>query len=126
MIQPRLNTAEWMEIPHHIRQLIIEQFGLQRSAYTDVRDMKVFSDGYTNDDLKALSLERLKEYTGLMVDDFYAQLTETIIKLQNKNVQEETKPQIEGAISNGGEPKKRGRKKGVNNKADSISIHSKE
>jgi hypothetical protein len=126
MIQPRLNTAEWMEIPHHIRQLIIKQFSLQRSAYTDVRDMKVFSDGYTNDDLKALSLERLKEYTGLAVDDFYAQLTETIIKLQNKNVQEETKPQIKGTVSDGVQSKKRGGKKGVNNKTDSISIYSKE
>jgi hypothetical protein len=122
--EERITTSQWMQLPKEIKDLLIKQFNLKRSGFTDVRDMQVVSDGFTNDDLSALTIERLKDYTGLKVGSYYEILSAAIVKLQqplvevNKtNEQNEIKETSEVTRTNdsGSETKsKRGKKRETN------------
>ena len=122
MIEERLTPGQWLMIPQDIRNKLVQLFSIPRSGYMDVRNLEVVSDGYTFDDLKAITTDKLKEYTGLKVGSMYELLTAAIIKIQapevkqsNVNEQTTTSTQNKGTVSIGSEPKKRGRKKRQNN-----------
>lgn len=54
----------WINLPKEIRLQLIKDFGLERTGVTEVRDQTLISDGFTNDDLKCISLEKMCEYIG--------------------------------------------------------------
>lgn len=54
----------WLSLPRATRDHLIEVFGLERSGVTEIRDQDVVSDGYTIDDLRKISLEKMTEYIG--------------------------------------------------------------
>jgi hypothetical protein len=57
-------THIWMLVPHEERQVLVEAFDLSKSGRTEVRDSDVITDGYTNDDLAAITAERMAAYVG--------------------------------------------------------------
>jgi len=133
MIEERLTSSQWIQLPQDIRNKLVELFNIPRTGYIDVRNMQVVSDGYTDNDLKTITVDKLKAYTGLEVGSIYELLTQAIIKIQtplevnqtNDNAKTTTSTQDQGTVSVRSEPKKGRGKKGTNNKGKDISISSK-
>lgn len=53
-----------MVLDRDIKDHLIKVFGLVKTGVTEIRDNEVVRDGYTIDDLKAISLEKMIEYIG--------------------------------------------------------------
>lgn len=77
--QARLNTQEkysrkiimnqifpqvWIHLSKEVRAHLVKVFSLVRSGVTEVRDQEVISDGFTVDDLKQITLEKMNKYIG--------------------------------------------------------------
>lgn len=60
----RIYTQHWMSLPKEVRVHLALTFNMQKSGITEIRDQDVISDGTTNEDLKALTLDALNEYVG--------------------------------------------------------------
>lgn len=52
----------WAELPHDVRTRLTEVFGIIRTGISEVRDQTLISDGTTQEDLKAISTEKMAEY----------------------------------------------------------------
>lgn len=60
----QITTHVWMMLSREVRQQLITDFDLSRNGVTEVIDDRVITDGYNNDDLKVITLERMAEYVG--------------------------------------------------------------
>lgn len=60
----KIYSQNWVDLPKEVRQRLSEVFGIERTGITEVRDQTVISDGYTNTDLQAITLEKMEEYIG--------------------------------------------------------------
>jgi hypothetical protein len=58
-----ISVKDWLKLPIEKRIELIEKFNLKRSTYTDVRGGEVFSDGFTQEDLKDVNLENNESKT---------------------------------------------------------------
>lgn len=54
----------WISLDKETRLLLAEDLKLTRTGVTEIRDQVVVSDGFTNDDLKQITLEKMCEYIG--------------------------------------------------------------
>jgi hypothetical protein len=54
----------WIALPKDVRDHLVEVFCLTRTGVTEIIDQTVKSDGYSNDDLKRISLENMCQYIG--------------------------------------------------------------
>jgi hypothetical protein len=54
----------WIALPKDVRNHLAEVFSLNRTGVTEIIDQTVKSDGYSNDDLKRISLENMCQYIG--------------------------------------------------------------
>lgn len=129
-----LNVSHWLAIPRSVRDRFAKVFGLSPSTSVHVSDNQIVTDGYTQEDLKPVTLEALQSYTGSDSKDFYALLdsavTKTIKDLADEHLASmpapEEKPPIESiTVTTAGEEKvydlkladmpkeKRGRKKKI-------------
>lgn len=81
-----MKAIDWMKLPQETKAELIAKYDLKRSGYTDVRGNVVISDGFTDNDLKEVEL--------------------------NKETQNETNEteQNEGAVVSGNGNEKEGRK----------------
>lgn len=115
-----LYPIEWLALSDTVRNALAKEFGLTRSSPVHVIDNVVETDGYTVNDLKGISIEKMQAFTGSSSEKFYELITLSITKLtpdvteEKADVQEE-KPsdetsEIEGAVSVGVK-ETRGRKK---------------
>lgn len=59
-----LFPAQWMHATKEVREYLAAMWKLSRSGVTEIRDQDVLSDGYTLEDLRAITLERMNEYLG--------------------------------------------------------------
>jgi len=64
MQQEQILPHQFMFQPREIRELLAAMFGVGKSGITEVRDQTVVSDGRTVDDLKEISLEKMRAYVG--------------------------------------------------------------
>jgi len=85
----RLYQNQWMSLPREIRLWLRAMFDIPQTNVVEVRDNTVLTDGVTNDDLKAITLEKLKEFT--KQEGTFAQLFEIVTQ----------KLQFELAVQNG-------------------------
>lgn len=60
----QIYTQYWISLPKEVREHLVSIFDIPRSGITEIRDQTVLSDGHTNEDLKAISAERMGAYTG--------------------------------------------------------------
>ncbi len=47
-----------------VKDHLVKIFDLKRSGITEIRDQEVIRDGYSDEDLKAITLEKMIEYVG--------------------------------------------------------------
>lgn len=60
----RIYQQHWIDLPKDTRLKLAEVFGIERTGPTEVRDQTVISDGYSNSDLSAITLEKMNAYVG--------------------------------------------------------------
>lgn len=54
----------WMQLEKKVREHLIGVFGLMRTGITEIVDDRVITDGYSNEDLKVITLAKMNEYIG--------------------------------------------------------------
>jgi hypothetical protein len=94
-----LAPHHWLELKPSTRTVLTKIFRINRSSFTHVVDNKVETDGYTYDDLKAISVPEMKLITHLDSNDFEEQFKIIINMVENKG------SAVENAINNGQESK---------------------
>lgn len=57
-------THIWMLVPYEERMVLVEHFDITKSGVTEIRNEEVLTDGYTNDDLAAITAERMAAFVG--------------------------------------------------------------
>lgn len=57
-------TQLWMLLDKSIKNHLVKVFDIKRTGITEIRDQVLVLDGYSNDDLKAITLEKMNEYIG--------------------------------------------------------------
>jgi len=60
----RIFQQHWIEYPKDIREHLAKVFNLQRTGISEIRDNTVVSDGYTNDDLRGITQQKMIDYVG--------------------------------------------------------------
>lgn len=63
-MQNFITKDQWMLLDIPTKQRLVEVFGLIKSGFSEVRDNYVVTDGYTQEDLKAINLEKMSAYIG--------------------------------------------------------------
>lgn len=70
-----LSQLRWMEVPVLVRIRLAQDLGLKKSGCVvseGTKDgLRVLTDGYTGEDLLAITIEKLQEYVGSEGVDFY-------------------------------------------------------
>lgn len=59
----QIYQSYWVTLPAEVREKLAQEFGLHKSAGVEVVDGVVVCDGYTNEDLMAITKEMLQSYT---------------------------------------------------------------
>ena len=67
-----------MTLPREVRLWLRNMFDIPQSNVVEVRDNTVLTDGVTNDDLKAITLEKLQKFT--KKDGKFSELFEILIQ----------------------------------------------
>jgi hypothetical protein len=76
----QLSNRDWLALKPETRQALAKIFRLNRSSFTHVVDNHVESDGYTYQDLSAITVEEMKRLTHLESDNFEEQF-KVIVKM---------------------------------------------
>lgn len=89
MIQAQITEQEWLKLPMPVRIELRTIFAIPRSRGTVVEDGVVKSDGYTNEDLKAITVEKMQTYLKSTEPDFYLLLNDIVKKVTDTLSKEE-------------------------------------
>lgn len=84
MFSTQISIPQWLQLPQHIRSRMIEVFELPRSARTEVFNNIVMCDGYTHEDLKNITIEKMQKFLGSGVEDYYQLLDATVAKVEDE------------------------------------------
>lgn len=79
-----LSKLEWLNLSIPTRSLLVQRFNIPKSGYTHVQDGQILTDGYTEQDLQVVTVERLQEYLESKETDFYKLLAQTVQKLEEE------------------------------------------
>ena len=63
-MQTNLYPQQWLPLSKEVKDVLIKEFSIGRSGVTEVRDQSVVSDGYTTEDLRAITQEKMNKYIG--------------------------------------------------------------
>lgn len=63
-MQNFITKDQWMLLDIQVKQKLISVFGIVKSGYSEIRDNIVVTDGYTQEDLKKITLEAMNVYIG--------------------------------------------------------------
>ena len=63
-MQNFITKDQWMLLDIPTKQKLVAVFGINKSGFSEVRDSIVVTDGYTQEDLKVITLEKMNEYIG--------------------------------------------------------------
>lgn len=94
---PLLAYNIWISLPREERTKLAQLFSIPRSGEVIVRTggvvdgkivNEVTSDGYTPKDLYAITIPKMQEVTGLMIDDFYKLFGRVRELIADKSVEE--------------------------------------
>lgn len=72
----KVYVANWMALPKETKEHLIKVFNIVKTGNSEVRDQEVVTDGYTNDDLNAITLDKMAEYTGSPTTETFHRLWE--------------------------------------------------
>lgn len=99
-----LSVQQWLEVKLSTREALAKIFRLKKSTFTHVSDQKVLSDGYTYEDLKAISLEEMKALTHLD-SDIYEEQFRLVVKMIEDQTNNVSSIGTENDKTNGPEPR---------------------
>lgn len=102
-----LSIIKWLNLPMNVKQELVRIFEIPQSGYVHVSDNIVLTDGHSDKDLQAVSLEKLQKYLGSSETDYYKLFDQVVESIKSPRVymaREEVKSEIVP------EKKKRGRK----------------
>lgn len=54
----------WMQLPKDVKHHLVGIFKIPRTGVTEIRDQDVIADGYSVEDLRAITLEKMIAYIG--------------------------------------------------------------
>ena len=92
----QIYVSQWMSLPRDVRVWLRTMFDIPQTNVVEVLNNTVITDGVTNDDLKAITLEKLQEFT--KQEGKFSDLFEYLVQ----------KIQLEIGLKNGSiEPKKK-------------------
>lgn len=77
-----INVKQWMEIPKEVRERIAKDFNLPKTGRLGIAGNKIISDGYTQDDIKKVTLQNLQTLLDASEDDFDGLLAQYILMVQ--------------------------------------------
>lgn len=63
-MQEYLTQQQWMLLEIPVKQKLSSVFGVIKSGAAEIRDNYVVTDGYTQEDVKAITLEKMNAYIG--------------------------------------------------------------
>lgn len=73
----------WLTLSKETRLHLVKIFNIPQTGVKEVRDQDVVSDGHTNDNLTAISKEKMAEYTGSPLTESFNRLWEiTLAKVK--------------------------------------------
>lgn len=72
----KLYQQYWIDLPKEVREHLVKTFSINKSGITEIRDQTVVSDGHTNEDLTAVTAEKMSAYTGSPLDVGFMRLWE--------------------------------------------------
>lgn len=90
----QINTFQWVSLPQETRNRLIEIFSLKKSGHVEVENKTVMTDGYTNQDLAGITVEKMQEYTGTDEEEYFSLFKAVLAKIEGEMV-EELKKEIE-------------------------------
>ncbi len=60
----KIYSQHWIDLPQATRNHLVKVFNIPLTGITEIRDQTVVSDGHTNSDLQAITLEKMAAYVG--------------------------------------------------------------
>jgi hypothetical protein len=97
MMDASLNQAEWVKLSPSTRIKLAEIFEIPKTTGSQVEVVAgqtiVVSDGHTHNDLKVLTVQKMKdylakiEYVGPLYDDFFQLFDIVVSKIENKELE---------------------------------------
>lgn len=79
----QLTTTQWLALPAPVKARLKEVFHIKRSEGTHMIDSRVLSDGHTHNDLLAISVAAMQEYTGeKKITEFYALFEKVLAQVE--------------------------------------------
>ena len=63
-MQEFITQQQWLQLPTEVKTHLINVFKIARTGISEVRDNTVISDGYSQNDLKAITHAAMNEYIG--------------------------------------------------------------
>jgi hypothetical protein len=88
--KPQITYKQWLSLPFPLRKKLVEKFDIPRSGSTEVLAGKLICDGYLEEDLVAIAIEKMQTYLG-EVDADYFRLLNTTLNLLAEEKNDETK-----------------------------------
>jgi hypothetical protein len=94
-IKPRVFPLHWLSIDNTTRVKLAAIFNIKRTGtprgMTLNGQYRAESDGYTVEDLEALTVERMQKFTGSRETDILKQLVKCVEKIEKPETIEEAK-----------------------------------
>jgi len=79
----QLSPNQWLQLPMAVRAELKQIFNIPRSKGTILEGNVVKSDGHTFEDLAAITVEGMREFTGLDSTDFMTLFNETVLQVED-------------------------------------------
>lgn len=83
-MQPQITRSQWLGLPRETRTALVKLFEIPRSGFTEVVDGRVINDGYTQEDLAAITVGRLQELLDTEDFDLHVLFVELVNSIQTK------------------------------------------
>lgn len=58
-----IHVPLWLTLSKETREHLVKVFGIIPTGIKEIRDQSIISDGFTNENLQVISLEKMAEYT---------------------------------------------------------------
>ena len=112
MARYQIATTQWLELSNELRNKIATMFDLKKGAGAKVYGTRLISDGYTNENLQGVTVEKINAVMGTsFVEEEILKAFHGFVEFikNNKNIENGTEAkssqQVEGTNSNGNEGK---------------------
>ena len=81
----QVSQTQWLELPRGMREQLVKLFNIPKHGHSVVHGGKILADGYTNQDLQAITIEKINSYLGTSYEEIdilkaFNQLVEKLIQ----------------------------------------------